>query len=51
MSEEYYQHLHSQLKYVLVNSWNYREYIPVVPSLIFFFFSKTSAIYLNVPII
>ena len=29
MSDEH--HIHSQLKHVLVNNWNYTEYIPVVP--------------------
>ena len=30
LSDECQQHLHSRLKYVLVNNWNYTEYIPVV---------------------
>jgi hypothetical protein len=28
--DECQQHLRSRLKYVLVNNWNYTEYIPVV---------------------
>ena len=31
MFAEHQQHLRSQLKHALVNSWNYTEYIPVVP--------------------
>jgi hypothetical protein len=30
LSDECQQHLRSRLKYVLVNNWNYTEYIPVV---------------------
>jgi hypothetical protein len=30
LSDESQQHLRSRLKYVLVNNWNYTEYIPVV---------------------
>ena len=31
MFGEHQQHPHSQSKHVLMNNWNYTEYIPVVP--------------------
>jgi hypothetical protein len=31
MSAEHQQHPHSQSKHVLMNNWNYTEYISVVP--------------------
>jgi hypothetical protein len=31
MSDECQQHLHSRLKYMLMNNCNYTEYLPLVP--------------------